>query len=267
MLTNVDIQGSRERPVFTNRTATVALRRVACYAARRMKILLSLFALALPFSAFAADNELTAEEKAAGWTLLFDGKDASANFRGYKKDKLPDGWVVQDGALALKKGGGDIITKEQYESFELSVDWKISEGGNSGIMFTVQETKGPSYETGPEAQVQDNVKGHDPQKAGWMYALYPAKVDTTKPTGEWNRFVLKCQKTPAGTFKCEHTMNGTKYVEYEIGSDDWKAKVAKSKFGKMEGFAKSDKGHICLQDHGNEVAFKNIKIRVLEASK
>lgn len=229
-----------------------------------MKLLLALTTLAsLAFSALAADNELTAQEKTDGWKLLFDGKDASANFRGYKKDKLPDGWVAQDGAIVRVKGGGDVITKEQYESFEFSVDWKISKGGNSGIMFKVLETNGPSYSTGPECQVQDNKEGHDPQKAGWMYALYPSTVDTTKPAGEWNTFVLKCQKTPAGTFKCTHTMNGTKYVEYEIGSADWNEKVAKSKFGKMPEFAKAAKGHLCLQDHGNEVAFRNLKIREL----
>ena len=230
-----------------------------------MKLLLAL--LALTFAAHAADNELTAGEKAAGFQLLFDGKDASANFRGYKQDKLPDGWKAEEGTLARKGKGGDIVTKEKYESFELQIDWKISKGGNSGVMFKVQETGGPSYVTGPECQVQDNVDGHDPQKAGWMYALYPASVDTTKPAGEWNHFVLKCQKTAAGTYKCEHWMNGTKYVEYEIGSADWNEKVAKSKFAKMAEFGKADKGHICLQDHGNEVAFKNIKIRELPALK
>ena len=231
----------------------------------KFSYLLPLLAIVAP--AFAADNELNAEERSSGWQLLFDGKDAAANFRGYKKDKLPDGWVAKDGAFVREKGGGDIVTKEQYESFELSIDWKISPGGNSGVMFKVLETAGPSFQTGPECQVQDNVAGHDPQKAGWMYALYPAKVDTTKPVGEWNRFVLKCQKTPTGTFKCEHTMNGTPYVSYEIGSEDWKAQVAKSKFAKMEGFGTAAKGHICLQDHGNEVAFRNIKIRVLETAK
>ncbi len=227
-------------------------------------LLIPALALAFTFPAPAAEpNTLTAEEKAAGWTLLFDGKDASTHWRGYKKDKLPEAWKVEDGALVLKGKGGDIITKEQYESFEISLDWKISEGGNSGLMFKVQETDKPPYYTGPEAQIQDNVKGKDPQKAGWMYQLYPASVDTTKPAGEWNTFVLKCQKTSAGTYKCEHTMNGTKYCEYEIGSADWDAQVAKSKFAKWEGFGKAAKGHICLQDHGNEVAFRNIKIRVL----
>ena len=224
-----------------------------------------LFATALPvFAEDALLNSLTAEEKAAGWKLLFDGKDASASWRGYQKETLAEQWAVEDGALVLKsKGGGNIVTREQYESFEFSIDWKISEGGNSGIMFKVLETEPKPWFTGPEVQIQDNAKGHDPQKAGWMYQLYAASVDTTKPVGEWNRFVLKCQKTAAGTFQCEHWMNGTKYVAYEIGSDDWNQKVAASKFKDKPGFAKAAKGHICLQDHGNEVAFRNLKIRVL----
>jgi hypothetical protein len=224
--------------------------------------LLLAVSLAPLFAEEAAPNTLTAEEQAAGWKLLFDGKDAAPWWRGYKKDGFPDKWVVEDGAL-VRKGGGDLITKDQFESFEFSVDWKISPAGNSGVMFKVLETDGPPYVTGPEAQIQDNEKGHDPQKAGWMYQLYPASVDTTKPVGEWNHFVLKCQRTPAGTYACEHWMNGTKYVEYEIGSADWNEKVAKSKFAKMPGFGQAAKGHICLQDHGNEVAFRNLKIRVL----
>ncbi|MES2981876.1 MAG: DUF1080 domain-containing protein [Verrucomicrobiota bacterium] len=233
-----------------------------------MKNLSSLFcALLISQSAFAAEpNTLTQEEVAEGWVLLFDGKDASQNLRGYKKEKLPEQWVVEDGALC-RKGGGDVITKEKYENFEFSIEWKISEGGNSGIMFKVLEADGPPYKTGPEAQIIDNAKGKDAQKSGWMYELYAADKDTTKPTGEWNHFVLKCQKTATGTYKCEHWMNGEKYVEYEIGSEDWKQKVAKSKFAKWEGFGTADAGHICLQDHGNLVWFRNIKILKLDALK
>lgn len=211
-------------------------------------------------------NQLSAEESAAGWKLLFDGKDASQSWRGFKKEKLPDGWVVEEGALVRKAGGGDIVTKEEYDSFEFAIDWKISEAGNSGIIFKVQEAKpvNAPWMTGPEAQILDNAKGHDPQRAGWLYQLYPASIDTTKPAGEWNHFVLKCEKTEKGTYRCEHTMNGTKYVEYEIGSDDWKERVAKSKFKGYEDFGKATTGRICLQDHGNLVSFRNIKIRVLK---
>jgi hypothetical protein len=209
-----------------------------------------------------AANTLSAEEQAAGWRLLFDGKNAGEHWRGYNKEALPAEWVVEDGVLA-RKGGGDIITREKFESFEFALDWKISAGGNSGVMFKVIESKKPPYHSGPEAQIQDDQAGKDPQKSGWMYQLYAAAKEATKPVGEWNHFVLKCQKTPAGTFKCEHWMNGEKYVEYEIGSTDWKEKVAKSKFAKWEGFGTAAAGHLCLQDHGSDVWFRNLKVRVL----
>lgn len=218
-------------------------------------------------SAFASENQhnrLTAEEENEGWQLLFDGENPGEHFRGYGEEELPEGWVVEDDALC-RKGKGDIITKEKYESFELQLEYRISKGGNSGIMFKVVEGDGPSYKTGPEAQLIDNVDGEDPQKSGWMYGLYAADVDTTNPAGEWNHFVLKCQKTAKGTYLCEHWMNGEKYVTYEIGSEDWDARVAKSKFAEWEGFGTANAGHICLQDHGNVVCFRNIKIRELDA--
>lgn len=225
------------------------------------RFLIPSIAALLIASAFAADApriEFTDAEIAAGWTPLFDGKNPGAWWRGYKKETLPEGWKVENGALVCHKGG-DIVTKEKFENFELSIEWKISEGGNSGIMFRVQETDKPSYETGPEAQIQDNVKGTDPQKAGWLYQFYKSDKDATKPVGEWNLFKLVVDHN-----KCQHWMNGVKYCEYEIGSADWNERLAKSKFANMPGFAKTAKGHICLQDHGDEVAFRNIKIRVIE---
>jgi hypothetical protein len=203
-------------------------------------------------------NALTDQEKEAGWVLLFDGKSLE-HFRGYKKDEASDGWKIVDGAITRVGKAGDLMTREQFDNFELSLEYKICEGGNSGIMYRVLETGGASYHTGPEVQVQDNVKGHDPQKAGWLYQLYPSKVDTTKPAGQWNEL-----KILLSAKKCTHHMNGTKYCEYVIGSDDWNAKVAASKFSKWSGFGKAPKGHICLQDHGNEVAYRNIKIRPID---
>ncbi|MDB5387844.1 MAG: gdhB 2, partial [Planctomycetaceae bacterium] len=157
--------------------------------------------LLLVFAApgFAAENELSESEKKGGWKLLFDGKSAE-NFRNYKQDKLNPGWTVQDGALTrAANGAGDIVTKEQYDSFELSIEYKISKAGNSGIMFHVQETEGAPWQTGPEIQVQDNVEGHDPQKSGWLYQLYPpmpefgtGKIpDSTRPVGEWNAMQIR----------------------------------------------------------------------------
>ena len=203
-------------------------------------------------------NTLTDEEKAQGWKLLFDGK-TTQGWRNYKKSDVGDGWKIEDGTLSWsQKNAGDIITAEQYGSFELSLEYKISPAGNSGLMFHVTEEGDKAWHTGPEIQIQDNKEGHDPQKAGWLYQLYRSEKDATKPAGQWNQ--LRIVITPE---KCEHFMNGVKYCEYVKGSDDWKERVAKSKFAKMPNFGKATSGYICLQDHGNPVSFRNIKIRVL----
>ena len=207
----------------------------------------------------AAPNTLTDAEKKAGFKLLFDGK-STEGWRGYKKDK-PEGWQAVDGALKrMDPKAPDLITKDQFEAFELLIDYKISPGGNSGIMFHVAETDGPSYVTGPEIQVQDNVAGHDPQKSGWLYQLYKPETDATKPAGEWNS--LRIVIAPKGQ-KSSVTMNGTKYYDFELGSADWDAKVKQSKFKDMPGFGKQTKGYICLQNHGDEVEYRNIKVRVI----
>jgi len=207
------------------------------------------------------DNALSDEEKKAGWKLLFDGK-TTEGWRGWKKDKMPDGWQVIDGALTRVKGSGDIITVDQYENFELALDWRLAAGGNSGIMYLVQETDHAPYETGPEYQLLDEAKHGitrtDPTATGSCYALYPPSADAGKPIGEWNR-----TKIVLNHRKLEHWLNGQNIVECEIGGADWNERVAKSKFKAWPNFAKATKGHIDLQDHGGKVEFKNIKILVL----
>lgn len=204
-------------------------------------------------------NTLTEQEKAAGWKLLFDGKTMNG-WTNYRKDTISDGWQVIDGAMVMsRKGSGDITTVDEYGAFELSLEYKISPAGNSGLMYHVKTTASTPWQTGPEVQIQDNVDGHDPQKSGWLYQLYASEVDATKPAGQWNQ--LRIVITPT---KCEHYMNGVKYCEYVKGSDDWKAKVAASKFKAFKGFGEPTSGLIALQDHNDEVAFRNIKLRVLE---
>ncbi len=204
-------------------------------------------------------NALTAQEVSDGWKLLFDGK-STDGWRNFKKDKIGEGWQVVDGALArAAEGAGDIVTEDEYEAFELVLEYKIGKAGNSGLMYHVSEDEATPWMTGPEIQVQDNKAGHDPQKSGWLYQLYDADTDATKPAGEWNE--LRVLITPE---KCEQYMNGVKYCEYVKGSDDWNERVAKSKFGSMPKFGKPTKGYICLQDHGDPVAYRNIRIRVIE---
>ncbi|MDF1812960.1 MAG: DUF1080 domain-containing protein [Verrucomicrobiales bacterium] len=192
------------------------------------------------------------EKSQGGWENL----DAS-KWRNFKGEGLNDKWKVANGELTLTaKGGGDIITKDQFDAFEFVVEYKISKGGNSGLMFHVTEEEDRPWKTGPEIQIQDHINGHDPQKAGWLYQLYTAEKDASKPFGEWNE--MRILVTPQ---KNVHWLNGVKYFEYVKGSDDWNKRVAASKFVKFANFGKPTKGHIALQDHGNVVSFRNMKVR------
>jgi hypothetical protein len=228
--------------------------------------------LCLP--AFAADppmNSLTPAEKAAGWQLLFNGTDFTG-WHNFKKLGVQPGWQVQNGCLVCvdPHHAGDIVTTRAYSWFELQLDYNISVGGNSGIMYHVTDAGGKIWATGPEFQLEDNVKAVDPQRCGWLYGLYRPPLDpqtgkildATKPVGQWNHVRLLISPE-----KCEHHINGQKYFEYVLDSDDFKARVAKSKFGKMPGFAQAASGWIGLQgDHGS-VSFRNIKILPLPNGK
>lgn len=214
----------------------------------------------------AGPNVLTDAERAAGWKLLFDGK-TTAGWRGYQKDEVPKYWQVIDGTLDRVQDCGDLITIDQYASFELTADWRISTGGNSGIMYHVTEDYPQPGMSGPECQILDNVHGTDPTLAGWCYGLYVPPIDpktgkpldTTHPAGQWNTTRILVDGAHV-----EHWMNGVKYVEYELWSDDWNQRVAHSKFTAWPKFALAKTGYVCLQDHGGEVAFRNVKIRVID---
>jgi hypothetical protein len=219
--------------------------------------------------AAAKPNMLTPEEKKAGWKLLFDGK-STKGWRAYRGKKAPTSWTVKEGVLTFeKKEGdkpavrGDLVTVDQYDSFELALDWRISEGGNSGVIFRVLESEDQPWKTGPEMQVLDNKRhkdgGNPLTSAGSCYALYPPGKDLTRPAGEWNQARLLIEGN-----KVEHWLNGEKIVGYELGSDEWNAKVAASKFKEYPGFGKAPKGHIDLQDHNDKVEYRNIKIRVIK---
>ena len=214
----------------------------------------------------ASPNELTPGEKSAGWQLLFDGK-TTAGWRGIGKAAFPaDKWIVEDGWLhGLGKGGGDIITTNQFEQFELSWEWKLEEGGNSGVKYFIIESRGA---IGHEYQILDDNKHPDGKLAAGkrLTAAYYDVLKTSVPTnlkapGEVNesRILVKGNHV-------EHWLNGQKVLEYECGSPEVKAAVAASKFNKTAGFGERVKGHILFQDHNDEVWFRNVKIRDLSKS-
>ncbi len=220
-------------------------------------------------------NTLTEQEKQNGWILLFDGK-TSKGWRGFKKDAFPEfGWTIVDGALMVKYSGkgeeghaGDIITEKQYDNFHLKVDWKISPGGNSGILYLVTESD--DYEaiwhTAPEMQVIDDFgygDHHDyvlniRQISGALYDLYPPIKAMAKEVGKWNRAEIIIKEN-----QVEQWLNGELVVKYNLESDDLKERISKSKFAKYDDFLKAKKGHIGLQDHGEQVWYRNIKIKPL----
>jgi hypothetical protein len=216
-------------------------------------------------AASAPPNTLTPEEKSQGWTLLFDGKTTSG-WRGYNSQQMPDGWSVVDGALVRTGKGGDIITVDTFDSFDLTFDWRIAKNGNSGVFFHVAEGPelGSVWHTGPEYQLLDDAGHPDAQNgpdrlAGANYALHPPATNVTRAVGAWNESRILVKGTHV-----EHWLNGEKVVEYELGSPDWERRVAASKFVKTPRYGREKRGHIALQDHGDEVAFRTIKIRRLQ---
>jgi hypothetical protein len=224
-------------------------------------------------------NTLTAKEKSEGWKLLFDGK-TTKGWRGAYKETFPEkGWAIEDGMLTIQKSDGsesqsfgDIVTDGEYSDFDLTFDFKLTEGANSGVKYFVVENypkpKGSAF--GLEFQVLDDDKHPDAKlgrngnrTVGSLYDLIPASGKKANPIGEWNtgRVLSKGKHV-------EHWLNGKKVVDYERGSDAFRADVAMSKYKAPDyntngRFGEAEKGHILLQDHGDRVYYRNIKIKAL----
>jgi hypothetical protein len=227
-------------------------------------VLSSLAAAALACGSQGQDampDRLTTSEQAEGWRLLFDGR-TTDGWRGYNRPDLPDGWRVVDGALTRVAPGGDIITEETFRDFELALEWKVEPGGNSGIFYRAIEGPRPIYEYAPEMQVLDDAAHADGLSrltaAGANYGLYPAPAGVVRRAGEWNEARIRVEGN-----RVTYWLNGERIVDYELGSPDWEARVAASKFGDWPEFGRATEGHIGLQDHGDRVAFRSIRIREL----
>ena len=198
----------------------------------------------------------------SGWRPLFDGSSLDA-WRGYKTDKIPDGWHIAQGTLAKDTPVADIVSKDEFGDFELEIEWKIGEAGNSGIFYRGTEEYDHIYWSAPEYQLLDDVKGADNKTrltcAGAAYALYPSPAGHLKPVGEWN-----ATRIVANGAHVEHWLNGVKLVEYELWSPIWEAMVHSSKFNAWPHFGLAKRGHIAMQgDHAGALAFRNIRIREL----
>jgi hypothetical protein len=198
----------------------------------------------------------------AGWESLFDGTSLSA-WRGYQMDSMPAGWRIVDGTLTKDSVTVDIITREQYGDFELELEWRLAEQGNAGVFYRGTEEYEHVYWSAPEYQLLDDATAPNGESrltsAGAAYGLYPSPAGVLKPANEWNaaRIVVRGNHV-------EHWMNGQKLLEYELGSEDWNAKVKASKFVDWPNYGKSPRGHIAIQgDHEGILSLRNIRIRAI----
>ncbi len=208
-----------------------------------------------------------------GWTVLFDGTPASlaANWRGYRRQDVPTNWRVEQGVLTLTPGGdsvahGDLVTREQYGDFDLEYEWKISPGGNSGLIYRVAETEPTTWQTGPEMQVLDDARHADGKlpshRAGSLYDLIAAPAGVTRPVGTFNRARIVMRG-----MHVQQYLNGRLTADLDFASPRGQQLVAASKFHVYPRFATQRSGYIALQDHGDAVTFRNVRIRRLDGGR
>ena len=199
--------------------------------------------------------------QAGEWRPLISG--STAGWRGYNMKGMPDGWTIVDGVMSKTKPVEDIVSTEQFGDFELELEWRIGEGGNSGIFYRGTEDEKKIYWTAPEYQLLDDVAASDNKTrltcAGAAYGLYPSPAGHLKPVGEWNQ-----TRIVAKGAHVEHWLNGFKLLEYELQSADWEAKVKASKFVEWPRYGRQKRGHLALQgDHEGPLAFRRIRVREL----
>lgn len=228
---------------------------------------LAIVATAAVAQAENAPNTLTPAEKAAGWVLLFDGEHTDS-WRGYRQASFPPrGWSVEDGCLVVNAGGGggDIVTRDRYGDFELAFEWKATPGANSGVIYRVSETGDYPWMTGPEFQVLDDsahqLPPDAPHAAGALYDLAaPSGAKALKPAGEFNSGRIRVEDG-----RLRHWINGQKVVDVRMDDQSWRDRIDWSKFKSYPGFGVQPEGHIALQDHGDTVSYRNLKVRRLDA--
>lgn len=241
---------------------------------RRATITLASLLCAIPMLIISGCTKSEPDPRAAardstprddGWIALFDGSSMAA-WRGYQQNSMPSGWRIQDGTLTKDTVTGDIVTRDQFGDFELELEWRLGEQGNSGLFYRGTEEYEHIYWSAPEYQLLDDATAPPGEtrltSAGAAYALYPSPEGVLKPANQWNaaRIVVRGNHV-------EHWMNGRKLLEYELGGADWAAKVKASKFVDWPNYGKSAQGHIGIQgDHEGTLSLRNIRVRKLEGT-
>ena len=220
-------------------------------------------AIAGACAAKPVEATLGADEREQGFESLFDGSSLAGWHLYRKPGQAVTGWQVIDGAITRTSAGGDLVSDREYGDFDLRMEWKISPGGNSGIFYRGDESQPAIYWTAIEYQVLDNERHPDGRngKDRWasaVYGMYPPTSVATRPVGEWNQ-----ARIVARGAHVEHWLNGVKVADYELWTPAWKARVAQTKFKDWPGYGMAPKGHIGLQDHGDEVSYRKIRIREL----